>query len=164
MRQIFITPKKFGKLSKGKSIKSYPNPWIKEIEGVIYNIVNQDMECRCKKLPKEEYKWSLGVSYESYQKELKEKYNDDNADVFVLSTIGEWFPTELIADTKEINLGYGIIRNAFSMFTSLSEKTGYLQGTGLLGSSHVLFKASKVSKAISILNKNGYNFILNKCI
>lgn len=158
MKAKYVTPEQFAKLSKGKKVKSYPNPLVKEIADVTYKIVTPDTVCKISRLTEEQYIWWLGMSKETYSRGLKEYKSDSNAEVYELTVVGDWFPTDLIAGTVSCNLGYGVTRNAFSMNTPLSDKTGYLQANGSIGSASCLFMGSKVNEAIKILNKNHFNF------
>lgn len=158
MKAKYVTPEQFAKLSKGKKVKSYPNLLVKVIGDVTYNIVTPDTVCKISRLTEEQYTLWLGMSKETYKNGLSKYKDDANSDVYKLTVEGGWFPTELVAGTVSCNLGYGVTRNAFSMNTPLSDKTGYLQANGSIGSASCLFMGSKVNEAIKILNKNHFNF------
>ncbi len=143
MKKRYVSPEKFKKVSKGKKITDYPNQWFKDVAGVLYHIVNPDMEYKIYELKKESYPWYLGMTYESYSKNVKEMFGDDDARVFVLEC--EWFPTELVA---------GISNGRYCNTSSLSRKTGWIRSFGSIE----LFRSAKVHEAISILNKHGFMF------
>ena len=139
----YVSPEKFSKVSKCKKVVDYPNPWIKDVNGIRHHIINPDMEYKISVLEKKSYPWYLGMTYEDYAKETKEMFGDEDARVFVLEC--EWFPTELVA---------GVVNGKFSNTSSLSRKTGWLRSFGVIE----LFRAEKVEEAISILNKHGFKF------
>lgn len=145
MATKYVTEKQFERLSKGKLVKSYPNPYIKEIDGIEYKIIPNGEKFETKVLSEQEKLWWCGAKTEEEVVELS------------VSKSG-WFPTDLVAGTLPKHLGCGIIREGFNMNTELSKKTGWLQGTGNLGSRSDLFLKSKVNEAIKILNKNGFSF------
>lgn len=142
----FVTPKAFSKIAKGKKVVEYPNEWIKDVNGVRYQIVNPDMQYQITELPKESYAWYLGMSYEDYASTLKEMFGDDDARVFVLKC--EWFPTELVAGVKD---------GRYSNVSALSRKTGWIRSFGNVE----LFRASCIEEAIAILNKHHFMFNLS---
>ncbi len=139
----YVTPKAFSRISKGKKVVNYPNEWIKDVNGVRYQIVNPDMEYEFYELKKDQYCWYLGMTYENYASMLKEMFGDDDARVFVLRC--DWFPTELVA---------GVKNGRFSNTTALSSKTGWIRTFGNIE----LFRASCIDEAIAILNKNHFMF------
>lgn len=145
METKYVTENQFNKLSKGKLVKSYPNRYIKDIEGIEYNIIPNCEKFETKVLSPEEKVWLCGVQTEEEVVEL-------------CVTERGWFPTDLIAGTLPKHLGCGIIREGFNMNTELSKKTGWLHSTDNCGSRSALFLKSKVNEAINILNKNGFNF------
>lgn len=142
METKYVTPEKFSKLSKGKKVVDYPNPWFKDVNGIRYHIINPEMEYKIELLPKESYLWYLGMSFESYSKHLEEIMNDEDPRVFVFSC--EWFPTELVA---------GVTNGRFCNTSALSLNTGWIR---TMNSDY--FRASKVKEAIRILNANGFMF------
>ena len=145
MKSKYVTDKQFDKLSNGKNIKSYPNPYMKEVDGIQYNIVPSSEKFEVRILSEQEKLWWCASDTE------------EEVVLLAISEIG-WFPTELVAGTKSKNLGRGVIRENFDMDTELSKRTGWLQNAGSLGSRGNLFLKSKVNEAINILNKNGFSF------
>lgn len=143
MKEMYVSPEKFKKVSKGKKVTDYPNQWVKSVGGIMYFIINPDMEYKIYELEKKSYPWYLGMTYESYSESVKEIFGDDDARVYVLEC--EWFPTELVA---------GITNERYCNTSSLSRKTGWLRSFG----SKELFRSAKVQEAISILNKHGFMF------
>lgn len=139
----YVTPKSFVKISNGKKVVDYPNEWIKDVDGVRYQIVNPDMKYEITELKKEQYLWYLGMSYESYASTLKYVFGDTDARVFALKC--EWFPTELVA---------GVKGGRYCNVSTLARKTGWLRSFGNIE----LFRASCIDDAIAILNKNHFMF------
>ena len=154
----YVTEKEFAKLSKGKKVKEYPNPLIKEIDGQDYEICTKDCKCFVSKMPREHYPWYIGRTFEDYQKEVKEKYGEDDSEVITIRTNTKagykWFPTELVCGCKKIHIGAGIIRDMFSIDTDLARKTGCMLFGENQGSAECNFRSSKVDEAIRILNAN----------
>lgn len=145
MKSKYVTDKQFDKLSNGKNIKSYPNPYVKDVNGIQYNIVPSSEKFEVRILSEQEKLWWCASETE------------EEVVLLSISEIG-WFPTELVAGTLSKNLGRGVTRENFDMNTELSKKTGWLKNTGSLGSRGNLFLKSKVNEAINILNKNGFSF------
>lgn len=143
METRYVSPEKFSKVSKGKKIVDYPNPWFKDVNSIRYHIINPDMEYKISVLEKKSYPWYLGMTYEDYVKETKEMFGDEDARVFVLEC--DWFPTELVA---------GVVNGRYSNTSSLSRKTGWIRSFGSIE----LFRAEMVEEAIFILNKYGFKF------
>ena len=139
----YVTPRGFARMSKGKKVTDYPNPWIKDIDGVCCQIINPDMEYKISTIGKEHYPWYLGMTFEEYAKQVKEIFGDDDARVFALEC--EWFPTHLVA---------GVRNGRYNNMTSLSRKSGWIRTFGGMD----LFRASQVKTAIAILNKAGFKF------
>ncbi len=146
MAEIYVTPRKFAKLSKGKKVKHYPNECCKQVDGVNYFIVQPDIECKCYKMKPEEYCWFIGIKHEVFEEKAKDLWNEPNGDVYILEC--DWFPKDLVV---------GVENGRYSMRAELSRKTGWIQ-TQCLGSNCCAFTASGVKEAIKILNKNGYKF------
>lgn len=142
----FVTPKAFSKIAKGKKVVDYPNEWIKDVNGVRYQIVNPEMKYRITELSKDSYAWYLGMTYDSYASTLKEMFGDDDAKVYMLEC--DWFPTELVA---------GIKNGRYSNTSALSRKTGWIRSFGRIE----LFRASCIEEALAILNKNHFMFNLS---
>lgn len=145
MKSKYVTDKQFDKLSNGKNIKSYPNPYVKEVGGIQYNIVPSSEKFEVRILSEQEKAWWCASETE------------EEVVLLSVSKTG-WFPTELVAGTLSKNLGRGVIRENFDINTELSKKTGWLRNTGSLGSRGNLFLKSKVNEAVNILNKNGFSF------
>jgi len=131
---------KWQSLSKGKRVKDFPNPAVKEMDGVRYEIVDNPT-CTIRKLEEESYPWYIGLSKDVFI----EKYGGE---VYVLSVVGGFFPTDLVA---------GVKKGMFSEDTDLSRKTGWLHSRNL-GTAGEAFNSSKVYNAIKILRKNGFMF------
>lgn len=146
MQTKYVTPTAFIKASTGKKVVDYPNPWIKDVDGVRYHIVNTEMEYKISELEKKSYPWYLGMTYESYVSHVKDIFGDTDARVFVLEC--EWFPTELVA---------GVKGGRFSNVSDLSRKTGWIRSFGSIE----LFRASCIEEAIAILNKHHFMFNLS---
>lgn len=148
MKTVFVKEKNFPKFSKGKEVKSYPNKYIKDVDGERINIIPTGEQIIVNKLTPEEKAWWCGVRIEE--------------DVVGMSvTVGGWFPTELVCGTIPIYLGYGIVRDSFSMKTKLASETGWLEGTGMSGSSQNIFLLSKKDVAIEKLQAAGFVVIDN---
>ena len=124
----YVTPEEFAKLSKGKKVKDFPNPLVKEIDGQSYNICTPECTCEVSKLPHDQYKWYIGASFEEYQQKAKEVFGEENSEIIVISTNTKagyhWFPTELVCGTIPVHIGAGIMREKFSIKTELAQKTG----------------------------------------
>lgn len=153
MATIYTTEKKFKKISKGleQYVHHYPNPDIKELNGIKYEIVPSDIRCTIQKLDREHYTWFLGMDFEEYKKFIEDVFNDDDPDVYKLEVSSCWFPVDLIAGIKD---------GRYSIHSKLSEKTGYL--TSHSSSNIVLIRASKIQNAVKILNKNHFKFNINE--
>lgn len=147
MKTKYVSPARFERISRGKDVKNYPNPWIKDIAGVRYHIINPDMEYEITLLDKDSYPWYLGMTYEDYSKVVKELFDEDDAHVYVLRC--DWFPTELVA---------GIQNGRYSNHAPLSQKTGWIRTFGNIE----LFRAGAVKTGIGILNSAGFKFDINK--
>lgn len=147
MNTRYVSPEKFSKVSKGKKVVDYPNEWFKNVNGILYHIINPDMEYKILLLKKESYSWYLGMVYDDYSKMVKEKFGDDDARVFILEC--DWFPTELVA---------GVTNGKFCNTSSLSRRTGWIRTCYNIE----LFRAERVEEAISILNKHGFNFDMSQ--
>lgn len=148
MKKVFVKEADFPKFSKGKDVKSYPNPFIKDVNGQSVEIIPADERIVVKKLTLEEKNWLCGVKTDK--------------DVIEMSvTVGGWFPTELVCGTIPIHLGYGIIRSRYSMNTDLAQETGWLQKTEMSGSRTNIFLLSKKDVAIKKLQAAGFIVIDN---
>jgi len=138
-RTVFLSESEYAEISKKmKGVKEYPNPYIKECGNVRYQIIPDGESFTTKVLTEEEKEWFAFPP------------TDEEVVMLSVSVLG-WFPTELIAGTDN---------GRFSMYTTLSEKTGWVSAKGTLGSRSALFLKSKVNKAIEILN--GYGFYFSK--
>lgn len=147
MKTKYVSPARFERIQKGKVVKNYPNPWIKDIGDVRYHIIDPDMEYEIKLLEESQYLWYLGMTYEDYAKVVKEVFDEDDARVYVLRC--DWFPTELVA---------GIKNGLFSNHAPLSQKSGWIRTFGNIE----LFRAGAVRTGIEILNRAGFKFDINK--
>ena len=157
----YVTPQEFERLAKGKKVKEFPNPLVKEIDGVHYEIMKPEAMCKVMALPHEHYEWFLGCTFEEYQRMIKDKYGEENSEVIEIWTDTKagysWFPTELVCGTVPVSLGYGIVREMFSPKSDLAKQTGYLQQRNNTGSFACYFRSAKVNEAIRILNANHWN-------
>lgn len=151
----YVTPQQFAKVSKGKKVKHYPNPWIKEIGDVCYQIINPEMEYEISLLDEKDFQWYLGMSPKSYAERIKELFGDDDTRVVVLNC--DWFPTDLVVGTVPCQVVPWRVDSKYHWDTELSRKTGYIKHQN----DHY-FRASKVSEAIKILNKHGFKFEMKK--
>lgn len=147
MKTKYVSPARFERISRGKEVKSYPNPWIKDIAGVRYHIINPDMEYETTLLDKDSYLWYLGMTYEDYAKVVKELFGEDDPRVYILRC--DWFPTDLVA---------GVKNGRYDNSTPLSVKSGWIRSFGNLE----LFRAGAVRTGIDILNRAGFKFDINK--
>lgn len=146
--QVYTTLRKFNKISKGKKVIEFPNPLVKEIDGIRYNIVPKDIVCKAELMKPESYEWYLGMSYDQYKELIKKEFDDDDPRVYVLSVSTGFFPTELVAGVKD---------RVFSSYTALSKKTGYIN-RAFLGSAGNAFRASCIQATLKILKKNHFKF------
>lgn len=157
----YVTPEEFAKLSKGKKVKSFPNPLIKEVDGVSYEIMKPDAMCRVSAMPHDHYAWFIGCTFDKYQEKVKEVYGEENSEIIVISTDTKagysWFPTELVCGTKPVHIGAGIIREQFDPKSELAQKTGFWMLMNNAGSFECYFRSAKVNEAIRILNENHWN-------
>lgn len=138
-RTVYLTEEEFANVSKGKkNIKTFPNPYVKEIGNVRYQIIPSDEVCSTFVLTDKEKAWFISTSV-----------NEDVVRLQVSKSTS--FPTELVA---------GVDRSSgmFSMNNTLSDKTGWIKANGCLGSRSALFLKSKVDVAIEILNEFGFAF------
>lgn len=137
----YVSPKLFARLSKGKKVKDFPNPDVKEIDGVSYYIVDNPT-CMIRKLEENEYPWHLGLSHDTFT----EKYGSEDAYILKVST--GFSPTDLVA---------GVKKGMYTEDTPLSRKTGWLSSCNL-GTASDAFCGSKVNNAIKILRSKGFMF------
>lgn len=132
---MYVTERQFARIAKNaKNIVNFPNPIVKEADGVRYNIVKKGTKAAISELPKENEYWYL-------LKPFNEKV--------VRIEVKGWFPTELVC---------GVVGHTFSSESKLAQKTGCLVSymTGTSGSANMFFLASKVNEAIKILKKNHF--------
>lgn len=142
----YVSPEQFARISKGKVVISFPNELIKEIGGVIFQIVPHGLKCTVEKVSKESYPWYLGMDEDGLALVTKKLFGYSDTEVYRLSC--EWFPMDLVA---------GVEHGRFSSFTKLSKKTGFLE-FGYAGSDSCFFIGSNVNEAIKILRDKGFMF------
>ncbi len=131
---MFIKEKKFKAYAKGKVVKDYPNPYVKDVNGERIDIIPNDEVVTFKKMTASDVMYFIGnVSEEVYEGSVK---------------VGCWFPTELVC---------GVVSGVFSQNTELSRKTGWISTNGQFGSRNDAFLATGVKEAARILKKNGFN-------
>ena len=138
-RTVYLTEEEYAEVSKGKkNIKTFPNPYVKEIGCVTYQIIPSNEVCTSKALTNEEKSWYLPCAID-----------EDVVKLHVTKSCS--FPTELVAGVDRAS-------GMFSMGNTLSDKTGWIKANGCLGSRSALFLKSKVHEAIEILNEYGFDF------
>lgn len=138
-RIVYLTEEEYAEVSNGKkNINDFPNPYVKEIDNVRYQIIPANEICTSSVLTDEEKTWFIPFPT-----------NDDVVRLEVSKSSS--FPTELVA---------GVDRSSgmFSMGNTLSKKTGWIKANGCLGCRSALFFKSKVHDAIEILNDFGFAF------
>lgn len=140
---VYIKEQDFPGYSRGKKVVDYPNPYIKEVDGIEVHIIAKDLKCETNVLTQEEKEWWC----------LRK--SDLSRDIVQLEC--DWFPIELVVGTKDV-FYCGKVRKALSVDSVLSKHTGYIEGNGSLGSRSILFDARFVNNAISILREHGYDF------
>lgn len=158
----YVTPEEFAKLSQGKKVKDMPNPLIKYIGEVGYEIIKPEAMCRVSTLPHDHYPWFIGCTFDKYQEKVKEVFGENNSEIVVISTDTKagyyWFPTDLVCGTVPKHIGAGIVRDQFSMKSELAQQTGYWgMRNENAGSFECYFRSAKVNEAIRILNANHWN-------
>lgn len=144
--KTYVSPEQFARISKGKTVRNFPNELIKEIGGVTFQIVPHGLKCTVEKVAKESYPWYLRMDENSLAIVTKNLFGYSDTEVYRLSC--EWFPEELVA---------GVSCGRYSSFTKLSKKTGFLE-FGYAGSDSCFFIGSKVNEAIKILRDKGFMF------
>ena len=165
---MFVTQEEFTQISKGKKVVSFPNPLIKEVDGVRYEIMTPQATCSVSAMPHDDYEWYIGASFEEYQRKVKELYGEENSEIIVISTNTKagyhWFPTELVCGTIPVHIGAGIMREKFSIKTELAQKTGCMLKGENAGSFECYFRSSKVNEAIRILRDNHWKCPWYNCV
>ena len=139
----FIKESEFAKYAKGKQVKNYPNPYVKEVDGVNTHIIPADEKIVFRPLTDDEKRWygirDTGVVYEGRM------------------TVLGWFPTELVCGVMR-SPGY---YDRYTENSPLAKKTGYVATNGNFGSKGDAFRASKVQVAVGILRKAGFEVEFN---
>ena len=135
METIYIKEKDFS----GYNItKNFPNEAFKEIEKdgklFIIHIISPDVIVTIKDITQSQKDWYL-----------LQKITDE-----VISVSCSWFPKELFA---------GVEKRAYSPFTELSKKTGWLLSNANAGSNQEFFLKSKKQTIIDILKSNNFDNI-----
>lgn len=133
---VFVKESYFKDFSKGKSVKNFGNPYVKEVDGRKVNIIPNGECVTFKKMDEEDVLWFLGKKEgEFYMAGVK---------------VGGWFPTELVC---------GVVKGFFSEDTELARETGFVWGNSCLGSANVAFEASKAKVAASKLEAVGFEVV-----
>jgi len=140
MTTKYVSPTKWQAISKGKRVKDFPNPAVKEMDGVRYEIVDNPT-CTIRKFEEEDYPWFIGLRKDLFM----HKYGGE---VYELTVVDGFFPIDLVA---------GVKNGMFSEDADLSRETGWLSSRNL-GTAGEAFNSSKVNNAIKILRKNGFMF------
>ena len=130
---MYIKEEKFAEYAKGKAIKNYPNPYVKEVDGEMVNIIPKGEAVVFKKMSREDTLFYIGkVEGAVYEGTV---------------AIGGWFPTELVC---------GVTNGRFSQETELAKKTGWLNTLGTFGSRNDAFREEGVKEAARLLEEAGY--------
>lgn len=136
---IYVTEKQ-AKEYAAYVVEEYPNPYmkkcIKEGKTFMLNIIKEGFVVCAEKMTQQDKDWYLSRPI--------------GEDVYMLSC-PDYFPTELIAGVNAKGL--------FSEDTSLSRKTGFLNGCNMGGRS-VTVRTSKLAECVKILEANHFPVIL----
>jgi len=139
LKSNFIKEKDFVKYAKGKTVKDYPNPYVKDVDGVRIDIIPTNEKVVFRPLTDSEKSWfgirEDGVIYEGR-----------------MSVLG-WFPTELVCGVMR-SPGY---HDRFSAHSPLAKETGYVSTNGNFGSRSDAFRATKVKVAMKKLQQVGFD-------
>jgi len=134
----FVKEKDFSKLAKGKEVKDYPNPYVKDVDGLRIKIIPANEKIVFRPMTEEEKKWysvkEEGVVY-----------------VGRMTVLG-WFPTELVCGVMRVPGYY----DRFSANSPLAKETGWIDTNDNFGSRSDAFKAGKVNQAIRRLKDVGF--------
>lgn len=123
-------------------VEEYPNKQIKKCldkygkEFTLHIIYPEDI-VDIKELTPEEITWWLGKKY---------------VDKKIIMLSCNWFPSELLIGVKK----HGNKRY-YSADTELSRQTGYIEGSGNLGSRSYCFFKEKIKQNLQILKDNGFD-------
>lgn len=132
----YIKEKDFGRFAKGKVVKNYPNPYVKNVDGEDVFIIPDSETVTFKKMSESDVHYYVGnVSNEVYEGSVK---------------IGGWFPTEIVC---------GTVNGSFSMRSELAKECGWLQTNGTFGSKNDAFLASRVKIAARKLENVGFKVV-----
>ena len=139
LESLFINEKDFVGFARGKQVKSYPNPYCKQVDGKNVNIIPDNEKIVFKPMSDEQKRWygilADGVVYEGSV------------------TILGWFPTEIVCGVMR-SPGY---HDRFSDQSPLAKETGYVSTNGNFGSRNDAFKESGVKVAARLLREAGFN-------
>ena len=132
----YIKEKDFSKFTEGKKVNSYPNPYVKNVDGEDVYIIPKGEKITFTKMSESDVRYYIGnIGEEVYEGSVK---------------IEGWFPTEIVC---------GTVNGCFSMRSELAKECGWLQTNGCFGSKNDAFLASSVKVVACKLKKAGFTVV-----
>ena len=137
-KPTFIKEADFESFAKGKTIESYPNKWIKKVDGESVQIIPEREKIVFTEMSEEDKLWH-GIRFDGVVYEAS------------TSVLG-FFPTELVCGV--------LVRpgrlSCFSSESPLAKETGWLDTNGTFGSRNDAFSETGVKNAAKRLRDAGF--------